>query len=170
MNETKLLLNTYYEALHDRLAADRQLLAEKIENLLKVEFANSDFGDITHEKFDAYRDACLAFVDERIEMYNPIGIQYTFKSTRRSQAFELELQLSFYNSKSEFEALVETAQNKLQERTNEQQLQELADELIKDVGAFPDKSIIAAYRASPALGKLPDYIVARAIEELITST
>jgi hypothetical protein len=38
------------------------------------------------------------------------------------------------------------------------------------VGAFPDKSIISAYEADPALGKLPDYVVARAIEEIITST
>jgi hypothetical protein len=170
MNEAKLLLNTYYESLHNRLVADRQLLAEKIETLLQAEFANSDFGNINQEKFDAYKDACLAFVDERIEMYNPIGIQYTYNSDRRKQAFELELQLDFYDSRAEFEALVEAAQNKLQAQKNDQQLQELADELINDLGAFPDKSIISAYMASPALGKLPDYIVARAIEELTVST
>lgn len=170
MNETKLLLNTYYEILHNRLVEHRQLLAEKIETLLQAEFANSNFGNITQEKFDAYKDACLAFVDERIEMYNPIGIQYTYNSDRRKQAFELELQLNFYDSRAEFEALVEAAQNKLQEQTNDQQLQELADELINDLGAFPDKSIISAYIAYPAPGKLPDYIVARAIEELTVST
>ena len=170
MSETKLLLNTYYEALHDRLVANRQLLAETIEKLLRDEFANSDFDSIDPEKYDAYRDACLAFIDERIEMYNPIGIQYTFDSTRRHQAFELELQLNFYDGLAEFKALVEAAQTKLQKRTDQQQLQELADELIKDLGAFPDKSIISAYMASPELGKLPDYIVAKAIEELTAST
>jgi hypothetical protein len=170
MSETKLLLNTYYEALHNRLVTDKQLLNDRIEKLLQAEFANSDFGNITREKFDAYRDACLAFIDERIEMYNPIGIQYTFDSARRSQAFELELQLNFYDSRAEFEELVKAAQSKLIARTNEQQLPKLADELIKDLGAFPDKSIIAAYLACPALGKLPDYVVARAIEELAAST
>jgi len=170
MSETKLLLNTYYEALHDRLEANKQLLTERIEKLLQAEFTNCDFGNIDQEKYNAYRDACLSFVDERIEMYNPIGIQYTFDSARRSQAFELELQLNFYDSRAEFEALVEAAQSKLIARINEQQLPKLADELIKDLGAFPDKSIISAYKASPALAKLPDYIVARAIEELITST
>ena len=102
-------------------------------------------------------------------MYNPIGIQYTYDSAGRRQAFELELQLNFYDSRAEFEALVKTAQSKLQARTDERQLPELADELIKDLGAFPDKSIISAYRASTALGKLPDYVVATAIEEIITS-
>jgi len=36
----------------------------------------------------------------------------------------------------------------------------LAEELIEQVGAFPDNSIIAAYEAEPALQKLPDYLVA----------
>ncbi|MBW8039472.1 MAG: hypothetical protein FVQ85_05680 [Planctomycetes bacterium] len=170
MSEIKLLLNAYYEALHDRLEANKDLLTAKIEKFLQDEFANHDFGSIDQEKFDAYRDACLAFVVERIEMYNPIGIQYTFDSTRRKQAFELELQLNFYDSRSEFEALIQAAQGKLQTHIGKQELRELAKELIKDVGAFPDKSIISAYQSEPALGKLPDYIVARAIEEIITST
>ncbi len=169
MNETKLLLNAYYEALHDMLEADKELLTTRIERLLHAEFANRDFGSIDREKFDAYRDACLAFVDERVEMYNPIGIQYTFDGTRRQQAFELELQLNWYDSRAEFEALIQAAQSKAQATMSEQAIRELADELIKDVGAFPDKSIISAYQADPALGKLPDYVVARAIEEIITS-
>jgi len=117
MSETKLLLNAYYEALHDRLEANKQLLTERIEKLLQAEFTNCDFGNIDQEKYDAYRDACLAFIDERIEMYNPIGIQYTFDSSRRRQAFELELQLNFYDSRAEFEALIQAAQGKLQALT-----------------------------------------------------
>ena len=170
MSETKLLLNAYYEALHDKLVADRQLLAERIERLLNTEFENRDFGSINQEKYNAYRDACLAFIDERIEMYNPIGIQYTFDSTGRRQAFELELQLNFYDSRAEFEALVEAVKSKTQPDMDEQELRELAGELINDVGAFPDKSIISTYEAGPALSKLPDYITARAIEEIVTST
>lgn len=169
MNETKLLLNAYYEALYEKLEANKGLLSVRIEKLLHIEFENHNFGNITQEKYNAYRDACLAFIDERKEMYNPIGIQYTFDKTRRSQAFELELQLNFYDSRAEFEALVEVAQNKLQARTEEQELLELAEALINEVGAFPDKSIISAYEAEPALNKLPDYITARAIEEIIRS-
>ncbi len=170
MSEIKLLLNAYYEALHDRLEANKDLLTAKIEKLLQAEFENRDFGSIDQEKSDAYRDACLAFVDERIEMYNPIGIQYTFDSTGRRQAFELELQLNFYDSRAEFEALVEAAKSKTQPDMGEQKLLKLADELINDVGAFPDKSIISAYEAGPTLNKLPDYIAARAIEGIVTST
>ena len=170
MSETKLLLNAYYEALHDRLQANKDLLTAKIEKLLQAEFENRNFGSINQEKYNAYRDACLAFIDERIEMYNPIGIQYTFNSTGRRQAFELELQLNFYDSRAEFEALVEAAKSKIQPDMGEQKLRELADELINNVGAFPDKSIISAYEAGPALSKLPDYITARTIEEIVTST
>ncbi|MHC4086171.1 MAG: hypothetical protein ACYSWZ_19285 [Planctomycetota bacterium] len=169
MSETKLLLNAYYETLHDRLQANKNLLTAKIEKLLHTEFENRNFCSINQEKYNAYRDACLAFIDERIEMYNPIGIQYTFNNIGRRQAFELELQLNFYDSRAEFEALVEAAKSKTQPDMDEQELRELADELINDVGAFPDKSIISAYKTKPALSKLPDYITARAIEEIVTS-
>ena len=167
MNETKLLLNTYYEPLHNRLVEHRDLLSEKIEKLLEAEFSNSNFGNVDQKKFEAYRDACLAFVDERIEMYNPIGIQYIFDHGRAKEAFELELQLNWYDSRAEFEALVEAARIKVEAEATEGKLQELAGELIREMGAFPDKSIIAAYEAKPKLQALPDYIVARTIEEII---
>jgi hypothetical protein len=50
---------------------------------------------------------------------------------------------------------------------NDGQLDTLAHELIQEHGAFPNKSIIAGYRAAPALNKLPDYIVAIAIEKTL---
>ena len=167
MNETKLLLNAYYEALHELLEARKEFLATRIEKLLTEEVANRGFGNFDEEKYTAYRDACLAFVDERIETYNPIGIQYTFDRTMARQAFELELQLDWYDSRAEFEALVEAARSKAEAVMTEEKLRILADELIKEVGAYPDKSIISAYEAEPGLAKLPDYVVARAVEEII---
>ncbi|MHC4617792.1 MAG: hypothetical protein ACYTEQ_08560 [Planctomycetota bacterium] len=167
MNETKLLLNAYYENLHERLEAEKGRLAERMEKLLREETAKRGFGDFDEQRFAAYIETCLAFVDERIEMYNPIGIQYTFEAGRRRQAFELELQLDWYNSRSEFEALVEAARAKSEAGRAEARIVELAEELIEQMGAFPDRSIISAYEAQPALGKLPDYVVARAIEEMI---
>jgi len=167
MNEAKLLLNAYYETLYEQLEAKKDVLATRIEQLLAEEIANRGFENFNEDKFTAYRDACLAFVDERIETYNPIGIQYTFDRIRSQEAMELELQLNWYDSRAEFETLVETARSKAEAGLTEQSLQVLADELIKQIGAFPNTSIISAYKAEPALGKLPDYIVARAIEEII---
>jgi hypothetical protein len=167
MNETDLLLNAYYETLYERLGAGRTILAEKIEHLLSGEITKLSFEKLDEEKYGAYRDACLAFMEERIEGYNPFGIQYTFDPAARQRSFELELQLNWYDSTDEFEQLLEAVRLKTESEINEQQLQPLADELIKEVGAFPDKSIISAYEAEPALNKLPDYIVALAIEETI---
>ena len=167
MDETKLLLNAYYEALYQRLEANKALLAGKIEDLLKQEIAQHGFADFDGDKYAAYRDACLAFVDERIETYNPIGIQYTFDRIRAKEALNLELQLNWYDSRAEFAALRQAAQDKAEAQMSEERLKELVDELIAEVGAFPDKSIISAYEAEPALNKLPDYIVGRAIEEVL---
>jgi hypothetical protein len=175
MNEANLLLKVYYEVLYEQLEANKELLATRIEKLLKEEIVKYGFGDFVgstsspqdEEKYNAYRDACLAFVNERMETYNPIGIQYTFDRIRAQEAVELELQLNWYDSQAEFEALMEAARAKAEVGMTEERMRRLADELIREVGAFPDGSIISAYEAEPALGKLPDYVVARAIEETI---
>ena len=160
-------MRAYYEALHERLEAKKDLSAATIEKLLQEEVTNRDFSSFDREKYAAYRDACLAFVDERTETYNPIGIQYTFDRVRSREALELQLQLDWYDSRPEFEDLMEAVHAMAQTPMTDEKIRQLADELIKKLGAFPDKSIISAYEARPALGKLPDYIVARAIEEII---
>jgi hypothetical protein len=167
MSETSILLKAYYEALHERLLTHRERLAGRIDELLTAEIAARAFGDFGREKYAAYKEACLAFVDERIEAYNPIGIQYLYDRERARSAFELELQLDWYDSRAEFAALVQAAREKAEPGATESRLRRLAGELIERVGAFPDKSIIAAYEANPGLNKLPDYIVARTIEEII---
>ena len=168
MNETNLLLKAYYEALYERLEAKKELLAARIEELLAEEIAERGFEDFDEAKYAAYRDACLAFVDERIEAYNPTGIQYTFERVNSREVFDLELQLNWYDSRAEFEALVEAARSKAEAGLTEERLRPLAEELIEQVGAFPDNSIISAYEAQAGLRKLPDYVVARAIEIIIT--
>jgi hypothetical protein len=168
MSETSLLLKAYYEALYERLQANKELLSKRIDELLVEEVTGRGFEDFDKAKYAAYKDACLAFVDERIELYNPFGIQYTFDRTRAKEAFELELQLDWYDSRAEFEALVEAARNKVKAGVTQERLRPLADELIEELGAFPDKSIISSYEAEPNLRKLPDYVVARTIEEIIT--
>jgi hypothetical protein len=168
MSETSLLLKAYYEALYERLQANKELLSKRIDELLVKEVTERGFEDFDEAKYAAYRDACLAFVDERIELYDPFGIQYTFDRTRAKEAFELELQLDWYDSRAEFEALVEAARNKVKAGVTQERLRPLTDELIEELGAFPDKSIISSYEAEPNLRKLPDYVVARTIEEIIT--
>ena len=167
MSETSILLKAYYEALYERLEAGKELLAGQIDDLLAAEIAARGFADFDREKYDAYRDACLAFVDERIEAYNPIGIQYLYDREMAKSAFELELQLDWYDSRAEFAALVEAARGKAEPDVTEERLRMLAEELIRQAGAFPDKSIILEYEAKPELKKLPDYIVAQTIEQII---
>ena len=167
MSKTKLVLKVYYEILYERLLTSKELLRQGIEKMLPKEISKWGYEDFVDEKYRAYVDACIAFVDERIETYNPFGIQYTFDQNRAKEAFELELQLDWYDSRAEFENLVSAAHKKAQEGKAEERLEVLAEELIKELGAFPDRSIISGYEAEPNLRKLPDYIVARTIEEII---
>jgi hypothetical protein len=167
MSLAQLLLKAYYERLHERMQEGRDRLVARVDELLPAQIAKQGFGDMDASRLDAYREACVAFIDERLETYNPIGIQYTFDRVSSRTAAELEFQLNWYNSRPEFAALVAAARSRAGSGVRDEELQELADDLIRQVGAYPDASILEAYAAEPTLQKLPDYIVACVIEEII---
>jgi len=167
MTPASLLLKVYYERLHECMVERRFELLRRIDDLLARELKSKDLGDLDVEKVAAYREACEAFVDERLEMYNPIGVQYTFGVGPSRMAAELELQLNWYDARAEFDDLVATARVLVADGVPDEVLNSLAEELIRRVGAFPDRSIVGEYRADPTLQKLPDYIVACGIEEII---
>ncbi|HPC94822.1 MAG TPA: hypothetical protein PLU87_07775 [Sedimentisphaerales bacterium] len=169
-HSARLLLKAYYERLYERMTTDRARLDACIEVTLPAEIERQGLGPMNAQQLQAYREACLAFVDERTEMYNPIGIQYTFNRPSSRQAMDLEFQLNWYDSRREFEDLVAAARSLVSDApddVSDRMLQELADRLIHQAGAFPDRSIVAGYAAGPTLQKLPDYIVASAIEVVI---
>jgi len=164
MTKTQLLLRAYYEALHDFLYQNRRRVKQIIESALNEEVKHRNFAAFDKQQFNAYRDAAIAFLDERIEAYNPIGLQYTFDKRTRHHAAELEQNITFYDSRDEFTALTDDVKNLARRYLTDDDLPKLASLLIKKRGAFPDKSIIAAYEKRPAMNKLPDYILAKAIE------
>ncbi len=167
MSNVSILLNAYYERLYEKLAGARDVPVSHVGKILTNEIRQRGFKDFSEEKYSAYREACIAFIDERIEAYNPTGVQYTFDNINRRQACELELQLNWYDSRGEFAELVKLVHEKAETEMDNERVQQLAEELIKELGAFPDRSIIAAYESKPELFKLPDYVVARAIEAVI---
>jgi hypothetical protein len=162
-----LVLKAYYERLYELMEARRNELLSRIDELLAAETINRGWSDMEADKLAAYREACIAFIDERLESYNPIGIQYALGTVPSSTAAELEFQLNWYNSRPEFTELVATARSLAAGAQSDEALPELTDELIHLAGAFPDRSILEAYRPEPTLQKLPDYIVACVIEEII---
>ncbi len=167
MNPGRLLLKAYYERLYERMAEERPHLIARVDELLPAEVARQGFRDMDADRLTAYREACIAFIDERLETYNPIGIQYTFGPTPSRMVAELEFELNWYNSRREFTDLVAAARSLAGSAIPDGALPSLADELIRQAGAFPDRSILETYAAEPALQKLPDYIVACVVEEII---
>lgn len=168
MNPARVLLKAYYEQLHERMEARRERLIACIDALLPTEIARRRFGPLRPDQVEAYREAALAFVDERLETYNPIGIQYTFDHATTRRAAELEFQLDWYDSRPEFETLVAAARALATEAdAPDEQLPELAARLIDQCGAFPNRSILTGYLQKPTLQKLPDFLVASAIEDVV---
>jgi hypothetical protein len=169
MNPKKLLLNAYFEALYAFILEHKVLVYSAIDKLLPLEFAKLDSttADGNTEKLAAYRDAAIAFVDERIEMYNPIGLQYTFDKKTCEFAKQLELQLNWFDSTNEFNTLLEEITEIDTAGFDEEKLPQLANQLIRKFGAFPDKTIVESYNRLPSLQKLPDFVVAQSIEKII---
>jgi len=166
-SQTNLLLRAYYEALYEKLVSARDVLDRQLDALLAAEIKKRGFGISGEARFNAYKDACKAFIEERIELYDPVGVQYTFDGLERRQAFELQMQLDWYEARAEYEQLVQAAEEMVQPEMTDQLLCQLAARLVARCGAYPDKSIIRSYEASPSPNRLPDYIVARAIEQTI---
>jgi hypothetical protein len=167
MDNVALLIKAYYEALYELLEANRHLLVQSVEDLLMQELAARCSVPFDKDKISAYLEAAVAFIDERIELYNPFGLQYLYDRSGTQTAAEMELKLNWYDSSDEFRELVETARRILENMEVQQNFQQGVSELIKQQGAFPDRSIISAYQSAPALNKLPDYVVASAIEQIL---
>jgi len=183
MIDVRMVLNAYLERLHEWLEESQAECLSKIEAILKQELLNRNFGEKPEgERFDSYVEAARSFVAERIETYNPIGMQYVYDGISGKEAIELDLQLNWYDSRAEYEDLKEAARAILansppraaepqEENTPPRaaEPQEMAGELIRRCGAYPDRSILEGYESEPALRKLPDYVVAKAIEEMLKS-
>ena len=167
MNDSTILLRTYYETLYDRLSPLKEQVVERIDQLLSAEMEKRYAGVLNQEKYDTYLDTCVAFWDERIESYNPTGIQYLFDNVNSKEAQELELQLSWHDSRKDFNELVELVRRKTEPDMTDERMREIVDDIIREVGAYPDQSIVDAYLDKPSLEKVPDYILARAIEEVV---
>src|SRR5512139_2901188 len=135
MTPASLLLKAYYERLHDLMEKHRSRLLLRIDELLVQEIQSRGFGDVDGERLAAYREACVAFIDERLETYNPIGIQYMFGPAPSPLAAELEFELNWYNSRPEFADLVATARELAGADPPDEMLPDLADELIARAGA-----------------------------------
>jgi hypothetical protein len=167
MNSISILLKAYYERLYEKLEGGRDILVSQVGKILTDEIGRRKFKDFSEEKYSAYREACIAFIEERIEAYNPTGAQYTFDNISSRLAHELELQLDWYDSRGEFAELLELVHEKAEAGMDDERMRQLADEIIREFGAFPDGSIIAAYKGKPELFKLPDYVAACVIEEVV---
>ncbi len=167
MNDATILMRAYFETLHGRLEAVRDLIAADIEAMLPAAAEAFPQAGLDMEKLDAYKEAALAFLEERIETYNPVGMQFLFDRPRSKEAFQMELQLNWYDSTAEFTHLAAAVADMARPAVADADLVRLADALIARFGAFPDRSIIAAYEAAPALHKLPDYLLARAVERAL---
>jgi hypothetical protein len=105
-------LNAYWERLHGLLAENRNRMSAEIETLLKDEIDKRRFPGFDADTYHAYYEAAVAFMEERIEAYNPVGLQYLFNPQHRREAAELEFGLDWFDAREEFRQIVASAARK----------------------------------------------------------
>ena len=172
MNSLKMLINAYYERLYELIEPQRELCLVRIEQVVRNEAELHWSEELTGERLKAHVEAANAFLEERLEMYNPIGLQYAYGSSSQSEVFSLEAALDWYNSQQEYHSLCKRAMNLLGEtkgRFSDQDISLRANQMILDCGAYPNQSILGQYSRRPQPNHLPDFAVAKCIEELLES-
>ena len=116
----------------------------------------------------AYADAAASFIDERLYSYRLDHIDRFLQAASRGisteDAASLEISLDWYDcreEKKEIDRFIETGLNLMRPGGD------IAESLLDDFGAFPDKTIIEAYEKAPAKNHLPDYALALSLERVI---
>lgn len=169
MSSLRTILHAYYEQLYNRLRDRAAECARNAADIVGREARRPRFPTLTESRMRAYLEAVVAFYDERIEMYDPFGLQYTFGPTSGAEAFALEDMLDWYSSRAEFAELCERARDLLRARMSDADLAAAGAALVRACGAYPDRSIIRTYESDPQANHLPDYALARALETMLTA-
>ena len=167
MNSAKILIEAYFEKLHQILSTNKSALQARVDKIIQLEVRSKGFDLSDREKLCSYQQTSYAFIEERIEMYNPIGIQRAYPPHQRKAAAEFEFEIDWYNSRAEFQQLLETASEITKPDMNDAEIKKAVSRLIQLFPAYPDGSIITGYKDRPDLLHLPDYAVSKAIEELL---
>lgn len=166
MNHVRLLIKVYKEMLHELLNTYIDLFQASLPTLLRDEI--SKLGKkLDSNQYLTIKDECTKFFHVRLESYDPSGYQHTLNDLKSPDYYQLRRQSDWYNDQVEFDHFVDAINDKVKEEMSEEETRQAADELLREVGAFPDNSIISGYESEPKLNRLPDYVVARIIEEMI---
>jgi len=163
---TKDIWDLYFARLLDRLQRERArtetLILEQVQEEISSRYPH------LNEKAEAYQHAAAGFLEERLfeyrEDYWEKFLQPLAENISAAEIMEVSEQLSWYemqNEKREIDERIETLLNLRQSP------EDIAETLIEEFGAFPDKSIIKTYSAKPKPNYLPEYALAVAIQQVV---
>jgi hypothetical protein len=157
----------YFKKLHRLISSKRKTIEGIIQALAREELILR-WNETGEEAAKAYFEAAASFIDERLYSYSMSHIDRFLKSASlgigQGELAAAEREIDWYDwrdEKSEIDKKIESGLNLLLEGG------EIADGLLDEFGAFPDSTIIKAYKRTPVKNHIPDYILASALEHVI---
>jgi len=164
---TKDVWRLYFAQLLNLLRQERAktetLILEQVQEEISSRYPH------LNEKTEAHQDAAVGFLEERLYEYRDDYWEKFLKplaeNISAAEIMEVSKQLSWYNmqnEKGEIDKRIETLLNLRQSP------KDVAEVLIEEFGAFPNKSIIKTYSAKPKPNYLPEYALAVAIQQVVS--
>ena len=148
--------------LHQKRAKIEALILEQVQEEISSRHPH------LNEKTEAYQDVAIGFLDERLYEYRDDYwekfLQPLAKNITAAEIKEVGEQLGWYDMQKEKEEIDEQIETLL---NLHQSPKDIAEVLIEEFGAFPDKSIIKTYSAKPKPNYLPEYALAVAIQQVV---
>ena len=159
--------DAYYVRLRLIISSARAGIEKSIREEIRDEFL-SRWPESRDEVIDAYADAAVSFIEERLYAYGLSSIDRFLMAASRGVSpgdlASLEISIDWYEcspEKEEIDARIEKGLNLMRAAD------EIVEGLLREFGAFPDRTIIKAYDKAPAKNHLPDYALALALERFI---
>ncbi|MFH1731484.1 MAG: hypothetical protein ABIF82_07520 [Planctomycetota bacterium] len=163
---TKDIWSLYFAHLLDLLTRRRA----KIETLILEQVQEEIASRYSHlaGRTRIYRDAAVGFLEERLyecrDDYWEKFLRPLVENITAAEIMEVAEQLSWYDMQREKEEIDERIETCLNIHRSPEDILEV---LVEEFGAFPNRSIIAAYSAKPKPNYLPEYALAVAIQQVV---
>jgi len=166
--EREKVWDLYFAKLDELLVRERARIEDLVRKKTRKEISKR-WKDVNAERIEAYIEAAISFIEERLYAYSLDHLDRFLKAVTYGGSLEelasLDLSASWYNwqaEKEEIDAKIETGLN------IRQRPEDIVEDLLTEFGAFPNKSIINQYQQKPEKNYLPDYVLATAIQQVIS--
>ena len=166
--EREEIWDIYFSKLHELLVREEDKIKQLIIKAARNEIPKM-WKDVNEEGIEAYISVAVSFIEERLYAYSLDSLDRFLKvvtcGASLADLASIDDSLTWYDwqqEKKQIDSKIETGLNIMQTQ------EDIVEDLLDEFGAFPNKSIIQHYQKEPKKNYLPDYVLAIAIQKIVS--